>query len=223
MTWVDNTYFAPEALVDGHGRQIMWAWLLDNPAGEKEKGWSGVYGLPRSLWLGEDGTLRLQPVNELEILRCHEKSWSNVALADGETKALEGVAGDSCELGIDIDVGASQHCGLKVRASADGKEETLLYYDTDKQELVFDSTRIGSEGRKVAEHAPFALKPGEPLKLRVFVDKSVVEVFANDRQAISRRVYPVRNDSVGVSLFARGGRVRFNTVKAWEMMPANPY
>ncbi len=59
MTWVDNTYFAPEALMDGQGRQIMWAWLLDNPSGEKEKGWSGVYGLPRSLWLGEDGTLRL--------------------------------------------------------------------------------------------------------------------------------------------------------------------
>ena len=223
MTWVDNTYFAPEALMDGQGRQIMWAWLLDNPSGEKEKGWSGVYGLPRSLWLGEDGTLRLQPVKELETLRYHEKTWGDLALADGETKSLEGVAGDSCELGIEIEVGAAQRCGLKVRASTNGEEETLLYYDAEKKELVFDSTRSGKEGRKVVERAPFALKPGEPLKLRVFVDKSVVEVFANDRQAIGRRVYPARNDSLGVSLFASGGTAHFKTVKAWEMMPANPY
>jgi beta-fructofuranosidase len=162
-------------------------------------------------------------VKELETLRCHEKTWGDLALANGGTKALEGVAGHACELGIEIEVGAAQRCGLKVRASPSGEEETLLYYDADKKELVFDSTHSGKEGRKVVERAPFALKPGESLKLRVFVDKSVVEVFANDRQAISRRVYPVRSDSLGVSLFASGGIAHFKTVKAWEMMPANPY
>ena len=223
MTWVDNTYFAPEALVDGKGRQIMWAWLLDNPSGEKAKGWSGVYGLPRSLWLGSDGTLRMQPVKELETLRCHPKSWPGLTLASGETRALDGVAGDACELEVEIKTSTAQRCGLKARASADGAEETLLYYDAEKKELVFDSTRSGVDGRKVVEHAPFALKPGEPLRLRVFVDKSVVEIYANDRQAIGRRVYPARPDSLGVVLFSQGGSTKFKTVKAWEMMPSNPY
>ncbi|MCX6926816.1 MAG: GH32 C-terminal domain-containing protein, partial [Verrucomicrobia bacterium] len=181
MTWVDNTYFAPEALVDAQGRQIMWAWLTDNPSGEKEKGWSGVYGLPRTLWVGEDGTLRMRPVKELEALRSHEKSWSDVALADGATKALEGLGGDSCELALEINVDTAKRSGLKVRASSDGAEETLLYFDAEAKELVFDSTRSGRDGRKVIERAPFALRPSEPLKLRVFVDRSVVEVFANDR------------------------------------------
>ena len=223
MTWVDNTYFAPEALVDGQGRQIMWAWLLDNPGGEKEKGWSGVYGLPRALWLGADGTLRLQPVKELETLRSHEKSWSDLTLADGGAKVLEGVTGDACELALEIEPGAAERCGLKVRASAGGEEETLLYYDARKAELVFDSTRSGADGRKAVERAPFALQPGEPLRLRVFVDKSVVEVFANDRQAIGRRVYPARADSLGVALFAKGGSARCKSVQAWGMMPSNPY
>jgi beta-fructofuranosidase len=223
MTWIDNTFFAPEALVDGQGRQIMWAWLLDNPGGDKERGWSGVYGLSRSLWLGEDGTLCMQPVKELESLRCHEKSWNSLILADGETKALEGVVGNSCEIGIEIEVGTAERCGLKVRASGDGQEETLLYYDAKAKELVFDSTRSGAAGRKVVERAPLELKQGEALRLRVFVDKPVVEVFANDRQAISRRVYPARSDSLGVILFATGGRAKFNSVKAWEMAPANPW
>lgn len=223
MTWVDNTYFAPEALIDGQGRQIMWSWLLDNPNGEKERGWSGVYGLPRSLWLGEDGSLRLQPVKELESLRHHPRSWSDLTVADGATKLLESVAGDACELEITAEAPAKGRCGLKVRASPGGEEGTLLYYDADKKELVFDSTHSGGDGRKVVEHAPFELPPGEPLQLRVFVDKSVVEIFANSRQAIGRRVYPVRPDSLGIALFATGADVRFKTVKTWEMSPTNPY
>ena len=223
MTWVDNTYFAPEALVDALGRQIMWAWLTDNPGNEGPRGWSGVYGLPRSLWLGKDGTIRMQPVKELQMLRCAEKTWSNVALADGDTKLLDGVVGDSCELEITIDSVSAKQVGLKVRASPGGEEETLLYYDSQAKQLVFDSTRSGVAGRRVVERAPLELKDGEPLKLRVFVDKSVVEIYAADRQAICRRVYPGRPDSLGVILFAAGGKATLSSVKAWEMMPSNPY
>ncbi len=224
MTWVDNTYFAPEALIDDKGRQIMWAWLTDNPRDEKAKGWSGVFGLPRSLWLGEDGTLRMRPVNELEMLRCGEKTWSNIMLSDGNTKILEGVVGDSCELEITIDPAVTaRQVGVKVRASARGEEKTLLYYDAEKKQLVFDSTKSGVDGRKKVERAPFKFKDGEPLKLRVFVDKSVVEIYANDRQAICRRVYPGRSDSLSVVLFADDGKAKFSSVKVWEMMPSNPY
>ncbi|NQU22124.1 MAG: GH32 C-terminal domain-containing protein [Candidatus Nealsonbacteria bacterium] len=223
MTWVDNTYFAPEALIDGRGRQIMWAWLTDNPSGEGARGWSGVYGLPRSLWLGKDGTLRMRPVKELQMLRCAEKTWSNVALADGDTKVLDGVVGDSCELEITVDSATAKQVGLKVRTSPGGEEQTLLYYDSQAKRLVFDSTGSGVTGRRAVERAPLELQHGEPLVLRVFVDKSVVEIYANDRQAICRRVYPGRRDSLGVVLFAAGGKATVSGVKAWEMMPSNPY
>lgn len=222
MSWVDNTFFAPEALVDGMGRQIMWAWLHDDHPEGKKNGWAGVFSLPRNLWLGEDNTLRMQPVKELEKLRCHERVWVDLILTNTETRKLEGVVGDACELSMEIDPGKAARCGLVVRASPGGEEETLVYYDATSKELVFDSTRSGVAGRKVVERAPFALLPGERLKLRVFVDKPVIEVFANDRQAIARRVYPVRSDSLEVKLFASGGDARFVSVKAWEMPPANP-
>ena len=90
------------------------------------------------------------------------------------------------------------------------------------EKLVFDAQQSGTDGRKRLEQAPFELKPGEALKLRVFVDKSVVEVYANDRQAICRRVYP-GDDALGIALFANGGQTKFTSVKAWEMMPSNPY
>ena len=157
------------------------------------------------------------------MLRCREQTWNDVTLAEGETKTLEGVAGDSCELEISIDPGTAKQCGVKVRASADGEEETRLYYNAQAKKLVFDATRSGADGRRKVEQAPFALNDSEPLRLRVFVDKSVVEVYANDRQAICRRVYPGRDDSLGVVLFANDGEAVFSRVKAWEMMPSNPY
>jgi beta-fructofuranosidase len=162
-------------------------------------------------------------VKELETLRCHERSWHDLVPADGQTQPLDGVTGDACELALEIEPGGSERYGLTVRASPGHEEETSLYYDAGKGELVFDATRSGADGRRVVERAPLSLAPGELLKLRVFVDKSVVEIFANDRQAISRRVYPARSDSLGIGLFATGGRARFKAVKAWEMMPSNPY
>jgi beta-fructofuranosidase len=223
MTWVDNTYFAPEALVDGKGRQIMWAWLLDNPGGDKARGWSGVYGLPRTLWVGDDGTLRMRPVSEIETLRGRRYECPSRTLSDDAPVSFPGVPGDACEINLEIHPEGAKRTGLLVRRSPDGSEETKLFYDAEHHELVFDSTRSGIAGRKTVERAPFALHPGEALHLRVYIDKSVVEIYANDRQAICRRVFPGREDSLGVALFAEGGNARFSHVAAWEMNPSNPY
>ena len=224
MTWVDNTYFAPEALIDDKGRQIMWVWLTDNPGGEEAKGWSGVYGLPRSVWVGADGTLRMRPVKELEMLRSNEKTWRDIMLGHQGSKSLEGVVGDSCELALTIaPTTKTGRFGAKVRVSAQGQEQTLLYYDAQAGQLVFDATQSGVDGRRAVERAPLKLPPGEPARLRVFVDKSIVEVYANDRQAICRRVYPGRKDSLGITLFAEDGTAKFSNIKAWEVMPSNPY
>ena len=97
------------------------------------------------------------------------------------------------------------------------------YYDADARQLCFDATRSGERGRPVLERAPLELAPGEPLHLRVFIDNSVIEVFANDRQAITRRVYPEGDASDGVALFARGGSATCSAIRTWDMMPANAW
>ena len=228
MSWVDNTFFAPEALVDGQGRQIMWAWLLDNAGDEPseiERGWSGVYGLPRLLWLGADGALRQRVPPEFQRLRFNETKWAGLILPAGATQELPGLNGLACELEIEMIAPGGGQAGLMVRASAAGEEQTRLFYDTDAGALVFDARRSSAAGagRPVVEKAPFTLGAGEKLCLRVFIDKSVIEIFANDLQAITRRVFPARPESVGIYLFSQGGDTTFEQVSAWEMMPSNPY
>ena len=233
MSWVDNAFFAPESLEDDRGRRIMWAWIFDGRRGETRdaSGWSGTMSLPRVLWLdeetrrrGEENRLHMAPVEELERLRYNEHVLQNLTVeAEGEM-ALEDIRGNTLELLVEMVPDGATQCGVKVCCSPGGEEETLVYYDATEKKLTVD-TRHSSlgEGPKVLEAGPFELNIGGSLRLRVFVDRSVVEVFANDRQAVMRRIYPTREDSVGVLLFSNGGATQVKTLKAWDMMPSNPY
>ena len=60
------------------------------------------------------------------------------------------------------------------------------------------------------------------MKLRVFVDRSVVEVFADGKLYLAMRVYPGRADSVGVSLRAQGQDAALTSLDAWRMRPIWP-
>jgi beta-fructofuranosidase len=63
---------------------------------------------------------------------------------------------------------------------------------------------------------PLALAASEPLRLRIFVDRSVVEVFANERACMTARVYPTRADALGAGLVARGDAAQLISLTAWE-------
>lgn len=225
MSWVDNSFFAPESLLDDRGRRIMWAWTKDRPDWKQrtDGGWSGTMSLPRVLSLAPDGTVRMQLPEEFEQLRYNAQQLEDLNVVDGSDLNLD-VRGDSLELLLKIDPGTARQCGIKVRCSPDGEEETLIFYDADEKKLKIDTNKSSLTDKvKTVEGGPFELTEGELLTLRVFVDKSIVEVFANDRQAVMRRIYPSRSDSVGIKLFARGGNCRLPLLEAWEIMPSNPH
>ena len=67
------------------------------------------------------------------------------------------------------------------------------------------------------ETAQVDMANNEPLKLRVFIDRSIVEVFINGRQCVTARVYPDRRDSLGVSLRVQGKAAKLNSLDAWQM------
>ena len=70
---------------------------------------------------------------------------------------------------------------------------------------------------RAPETAPVYLEGDEPLHLRIFIDRSVVEVFVNGKQCVAARVYPGRADSVGVSLRAQGQDAVLRSLDAWQM------
>ena len=152
------------------------------------------------------------------------------------------VRGDSLELAVEIDPGKAREVGLKVRCSPDGKEETAIVYDAVAKRLKVDMSRstlrtdvvygerpidmvFYNEPRKGPQpvgvvDAPFDLPPGETLKLRVFLDKPMLEVFANDRQCVTQQIFPASREALGIKAFARGGDAAIRSGEAWDMAPA---
>ena len=226
MSWVDNSFFAPESLLDDRGRRIMWAWIFDSPGFKMrtDYGWSGTMSLPRVLSLSTEGILLMSPPQEIELLRYNGKKRTGFLVDKDSELLVPEIAGNSLELDLNFEATNAKQYGLKICSSPRGEEQTLVYYDAEEKKLKVDTTKSSlADGPKTLEAGPFELKPAEPLKLRVFVDKSVVEVFANGRQAVMRRIYPSRPDSTGVRLFSNGGAVRVPILQAWEMAPSNPF
>jgi sucrose-6-phosphate hydrolase SacC (GH32 family) len=188
--------------------------------------------MPRMLSLAEDGTVLIQPVPEIERLRIRPRSYENLTVT-GE-RVLEGVCGDCLELSLEIASSDAAEYGVKVRCSPDGEEQTVITYNPKEKTLSVDTlqSRQGETpnveiselklSRTLSIHVlPLELAPGEPLKLRIFLDKSIMEVFANDRQCLTARVHPKREDSMGIKLFSKGGSITVKTLNAWDIAPSN--
>ena len=91
-----------------------------------------------------------------------------------------------------------------------GEPESVLEIDAKHSSLA--SVRI-----RPVEQAGVASDPNEPLELRVFIDRSVIEVFAGGRQYIAERVYPSLTDSDGFSVESRGADAVLKSLETWQM------
>lgn len=245
MNWPGGAFFAPETLLDPQGRRILFAWCLDErpTAVRVASGWSGVMSLPRVLSLGTDGVLRIEPVEELKQLRFDPRTRKELTLAAGQELVLDDVQGDTMEIEVELQPEGTTECGAIVRRTPDGAEQTAISFSRAAGVLKIDLSKSTLDpairyrswclwrsedptdgGRRVlVQEAPLRLGSGEPLRLRIFLDRSMLEVFANGRQCMTQRLWPTRADALGVALFSRGGTTRVPSLTAWQMRPTSPH
>jgi beta-fructofuranosidase len=214
-------FYAPQTLLDAKGRRLMWGWLQEDRSAEacRAAGWAGVMSLPRVLDLGADRLLRVTPPDELRLLRGRHVGLRDVALDADVARPLE-VRGDCLELVLEIEPADASAVELAVRRAPHGEEQTRIVYDAAARLLVVDRRQASRDPLTVRDvrATTLALAAGETLRLRVFLDRSVVETFANDRACLASRIYPTRADSLGLALTAVGGQAHLRSLDAWEML-----
>jgi beta-fructofuranosidase len=229
MNWPGGGCFAPESLLDGDGRRVMWAWAIEQRRWMLDgKRALGVMTMPRVLHLGADGGLRVSPPVELESLR--GTGWSGTMRLEGSPQALP-IQSDSLELNIEVPASELGAIHVAVRRTPADEQHTDIIVDFAAGELHIDTSHSGAgehawrpfpliSGDAAQDHpvqtAPFVVPHGEPLRLRVFVDRSMVEVFANDRLCMTGRCYPSRADATGVALSSRGDAA-VARLEAWPL------
>ena len=218
--------YAPKTMLDGAGRRIWWGWIRERRTVDEQKaaGWSGVMSLPRILSLAPDRSLRMIPVPELRRLRGTKISRRAIEIVPDGLDLIKGAAGDCLEIAAEIDPGNAEQVGLRLRCTPDGSEQTVMGLDRKESVLFSDPTRSSQNPQttKSIQKGRLKLADGEPLRLNIFVDAPVIEVFANERACLTERTYPTRVDSLGIGLFSGGGKARLRSLDVWRMRAISP-
>lgn len=217
---------APSAASDGKGGVIN---ILNINDGLQSDDWDQIMSLPQQLTLNENKSLHIEPVSSITKLRADHQHIGETKLPANKEIILKTIRGNTMELNVEIDPKLSRWVQLNVLRSPGAEEQTsITFYNYDRKltywydtqgEIVLDGSR-SSTLKDVWVRPPeraIMSRGDEMLKIRVFIDRSVVEVFVNGRQYLAMRVYPGRNDSVGVSLLAEGQEALLKSLDAWQM------
>jgi beta-fructofuranosidase len=218
---VDGGAFAHLAMRGPDGRMLQWAWM--NEQREQDQidadGWAGAMTVPRLLWLDERRRLNLAPVAEIEALRGADA----MPAATGATRGvLHTFTGRHLDIEATFTMRDRLKVGLTVLASPDGSETTRIFFWPDARRLVIERARssINAKTRRQDLHGLLVLDDGEPLRLRVLLDASVLEVYANDRLSLATRVYPALHSSVQGNAFVEGDADV--ALRVWAMGDIHP-
>jgi beta-fructofuranosidase len=235
---------APSVFPDGKGGLIT---IFNMNPGYPSKGWNQLMSLPRRITLAQDDQfdpIRQEPAGDYASLRGKHSRVKNVALPANEEVVLENILGNTMEIIAEIDPKSAQTIELELLRSPGGEEKTRIIIQPEKgyspriyglddmrarkaakevmneTVVTLDNTRssILPEARaRPPESDRFLRGKGESVRLHIFIDRSVVEVFVNGKACVAARVYPGREDSLGVSLRAQGKDAKLKSLDAWQM------
>ncbi|WP_339819222.1 glycoside hydrolase family 32 protein [Paenibacillus sp. FSL R7-0216] len=214
-------YYAPQSMLAPDGRRILWGWLPDNARGEMTEiqGWSGVQSIPRTVELRPDkNTLIFKPVAELQVLRENPFELPKTVWTQGHHK-LE-TKGKAVEIIVEYELAGSEALfGFEVFRSPEGEEQTTLKFDVVGGRIVLDRSRSSqAAGVHTWELAAlYDMQQHKQLRVHLFIDHSIVEVFVNEELCLTGRVYPLRKDSEGIRLFVQGPSVAMSSLCAWNL------
>jgi len=198
-------FYGGQTCIAGDGRVILTAWMQNwqRTFVTQDKGWVGEYILPRELSY-KNNRLYQQPIREIYNLRSNSKTYTQISI-NGE-RQFAGIEGNVLELDITIDLCNASKVGVRLYEGT--QHSTLLYYDAINERLVFDRSNsgqsIGGQDSNLTTRYLSLSPENNKIKLQIFLDKSTIEVFANDGiGTMTSLCYPDAEDT-GITFFSDG-------------------
>jgi len=218
-------YYAQETILDENGNLFLMAWMpgwdrdwlptyMNEPLKNSSRLWNGCFALPRQLLINDDGILIQWPVENMKQLRETHFSYGIRELPVhnpmAEYDVLEEVRGNQLEIKIELDLNAASFCGLNVLCDREGNGGLFVVWSGDV---------INIDGVTVLIKE---WEQGDPLKMQVFIDRQLVEIFINGgRYCVSRKVRAENIKGDYVALSRLGGTAKLISLDIWKLKSIN--
>jgi hypothetical protein len=111
---------------------------------------------------------------------------------------------------------------LTLRKSPTSGEQTDIYIDVGSETIVVDRTAssLYTQFNSLSEQGKFRLwhvnSKLQSLDLHLFVDNSMVEIFANGVFCLTTRIYPTAEDANDVDILVKAGNVEYGNIEIWD-------
>lgn len=203
-------------------RRIYVGWMSGSPYASvtPTDTWRGAMTVPRELSLRDlpGAGLRLvqRPIAEFGTLRTVLVTKQDVTLRD-ESLSLPLNGSHALDVVIEAEVRAS---AFEVRLRGQGEQVTTVAVYPSRNRITLDRRLSGKtdfhEAFPASYEAPLTLVEGR-LRLRVLVDASSMEVFAEDGAAVfTCQIFPDPSET-SLELMAVEGEVKVATVEVYEL------
>jgi Beta-fructosidases (levanase/invertase) len=218
---VINRLLSPSVATDKDGLTTAIAIIPDEIGGEAayRQGWSHLYSIPR-VWNLKEDKISQSPHPALKELRETHKAIQKTTIESNNPVFID-KDHQQLEVQATIVPNGSKKFGFVICENADNSEFTKLYYDAEKHEMVVDQTHSS-----LKKHIPLSVRKDDytldvtqPVDFHIFMDGSVVEVFINNEDAFSTRIFPSKKSSNQVEIFSEGGNVEASA-DVWILRPA---
>ena len=219
LDWGD-VFYAPNSLRDPTGRWLMWGWIREARGRDQyaAAGWASCLTLPREISLDASGKLMVKPADEMRQLRAATLFEGVVSLSPNGPDLLNNVRGDRLEISCHVIAADCETVGIQFGRTPDGQQCTELIYDFTRGalRLIREQSTDTAEVTVDPCECRLVLDDDEPLHLTLYLDNSVIEVYANERISMTSRIYPSRDDAQGLQMVCTGGRATAQ-VTVWQI------
>jgi sucrose-6-phosphate hydrolase SacC (GH32 family) len=182
--------------------------------------WSGVHTIPRVLTFNGDRLLQ-EPVPEMERLRTDHHLVENLNVTTQRSPVNSGLEGDAVELIAEFDPVGSGKFGLLIRTDKSGKNGIRIYYNSLTSRFGVDGNMKKPVNYPELGESPGYQLPGEKIRIRVFIDHALFEVFVNGETFTGG--YDGDPDNTGIFVFSEQKDVILSKLDYWKMKSIWPF
>jgi sucrose-6-phosphate hydrolase SacC (GH32 family) len=183
------------------GRRVQIAWMRDGKYPDMPFNQQLSFPCDLTLRSFPDG-LRIcrLPVKEIESLYEKKHAWKDKTVEPGEN-LLKDVSGGLFDVQLQVDLAGARKFGVNCRGEA-------VTYSAEKERL----TCLGREAKVDAVNGQ--------VTLRILVDRTSIEVFANDGKVSMSSCSLPDPQQAGLELFSDGGRPKILFMTVYELKSA---